>query len=48
MDENHSDSRKDRLRDIKKRLNDSTINYDEIDCVMASVRAKKKRYYGKF
>jgi RNA-directed DNA polymerase len=40
-------SRKDRLRDIKKRLNDPTINYDEIDCVMASVRAKKKRYYPK-
>ncbi len=39
-------SRKDRLRDIKKRLNDSTITYDEIDCVMASVRSKK-RYHRK-
>jgi hypothetical protein len=35
-------SRKDRLRDIKKRLNDSTISFDEIACIMASVKSKKK------
>jgi hypothetical protein len=40
-------SRKDRLRDIKKRLNDPAITYDEIDCVMASVHSKKKKYYYK-
>ena len=40
-------SRKDRLKDIKKRINDPTITYDEIDCVMASIRAKKKTYYNK-
>ncbi|MEK6859529.1 MAG: helix-turn-helix domain-containing protein [Nanoarchaeota archaeon] len=38
-------SRKDRLRDIKKRLKDESITYDEIDCVMASVKAKKKKSY---
>ena len=35
-------SRKDRLRDIKRRLIKSSISFDEIACVMASVISKKK------
>lgn len=35
-------SRKERLRDIKKRLRDNSITYDEIACVMANVKSKKK------
>ena len=35
-------SSKDRLRDIKKRLDDSTITFDEIACVMASIWSKKR------
>lgn len=35
-------SRKERLRDIKKRINDSSITYDEIACVMASIKSKNK------
>ena len=35
-------SRKERLRDIKKRINDSSITYDEIACVMASIKSKRK------
>jgi uncharacterized protein YpbB len=34
-------SHKERLRDIKKRLEDS-ISYDDIACVMASIRSKRK------
>src|SRR3989344_5602078 len=34
--------RKERLRDIKKRINDSSITYDEIACVMASIKSKRK------
>jgi predicted DNA-binding protein YlxM (UPF0122 family) len=34
--------RKDRLRDIKKRLKDDSITYDEIACVIASIKSKKK------
>ena len=37
-------SRKDRLKNIKNRLNNPAITYNEIDCVMASVRSKKKRF----
>ena len=35
-------SHKERLRDIKKRLKDNSISYDEIACVMASVKSKRK------
>lgn len=35
-------SHKERLRDIKKRLKDDSITYDEIACVMASIKSKKK------
>ena len=35
-------SRKERLRDIKKRLNDVSITYDEIACVMASIKSRRK------
>lgn len=35
-------SRKERLRDIKKRINDSSITYDEIACVMANIKSKNK------
>jgi hypothetical protein len=35
-------SHKERLRDIKKRLKDDTISYDDIDCVMASIKSKRK------
>jgi len=34
-------SPKDRLRDIKKRLRKESITYDEIACVMASVKSKR-------
>ncbi|MEK6898589.1 MAG: helix-turn-helix domain-containing protein [Nanoarchaeota archaeon] len=34
--------RKERLRDIKKRLHDKSITYDEIACVMANIKSKKK------
>jgi len=36
-------SRKDKLKDIKGRVNDSRITYDEIACVMASVKSKRKK-----
>src|SRR3989344_5061995 len=36
------DSYKERLRDIKKRLKDDSITYDEIACVMASIKSKRK------
>jgi len=32
----------DRLKDIKNRIKDQTVIYDEINCVLASVKAKKK------
>jgi len=32
---------KERLRDIKKRLKDNSITYDEIACVMASIKSKR-------
>ncbi len=35
-------SYKERLRDIKKRLKNTDINYDEIACVMASIKSKRK------
>ena len=35
-------TRKDRLMDIKKRLNDSSISFDEIACIMASIKSKRK------
>jgi len=35
-------SRKERLRDIKKRIRDDSITYDEIACVMASIKSKTK------
>jgi len=35
-------SHKEKLRDIKKRLKDDCITYDEIACVMASIKSKKK------
>lgn len=34
--------RKERLRDIKKRIKDNLITYDEIACVMASIKSKNK------
>jgi len=34
-------SHKEWLRSIKKRLNDDTITYDEIACVMASIKSKR-------
>jgi len=36
-------SYKERLRDIKKRLKDEGITYDDIACVMASVKSKRWR-----
>ncbi|HRZ85284.1 MAG TPA: reverse transcriptase domain-containing protein [Candidatus Paceibacterota bacterium] len=35
-------SPKERLRDIKKRIKDNSITYDEIACVMASIKSKRK------
>ena len=35
-------SHKERLRDIKKRLRDDKITYDNIACVMASIKSKRK------
>lgn len=35
-------SYKERLRDIKKRLKDGSITYDDIACVMASIKSKRK------
>ena len=35
-------SYKERLRDIKKRLKDESITYDDIACVMASIKSKRK------
>nr|AQS33814.1 hypothetical protein [uncultured archaeon] len=35
-------SRKEQLRDVKKRINDSSITYDEIACVIASIKSKNK------
>ena len=35
-------SRKERLRNIKKRLRDNSITYDEIACVIASIKSKNK------
>jgi len=32
----------DRLKDIKNRIKDQMVTYDEINCVLASVKAKKK------
>ena len=34
-------SYKERLRDIKKRLKDDSITYDDIACVMASIKSKR-------
>ena len=33
-------SKKDRLKSIKKKINDSSVTYDEINCVLASVKRK--------
>jgi len=35
-------SYKDRLRDIKKRLKDNNISYDEIACIIASIKSKRR------
>jgi len=35
-------SYKERLRDIKKRLKDKSISYDDIACVMSSIKSKRK------
>ena len=35
-------SKKDRLKDIKGRLKDEDITYNEISCVMASIKSKRK------
>ena len=35
-------SSKERLRDIKKRLKTKPVTYDEIACVVASIKSKKK------
>ncbi|MBS3099510.1 helix-turn-helix domain-containing protein [Candidatus Pacearchaeota archaeon] len=35
-------SHKERLRNIKKRIKDDTTTYDEIACVMASIKSKRK------
>lgn len=35
-------SDKERLKNIKKRLKDESITYDEIACVMASIKSKKR------
>ncbi|MBI2630391.1 helix-turn-helix domain-containing protein [Candidatus Pacearchaeota archaeon] len=35
-------SYKEILRDIKKRLKDDSITYDDIDCVIASIKSKRK------
>ncbi|MBT4166253.1 hypothetical protein HOE04_04415 [archaeon] len=35
-------SHKERLRDIKKRLSDDKITYDDIACVMVSIKSKRK------
>ena len=36
-------SKKNRLRDIKKRLKDDSITYNEINCVLSSVKSKKRK-----
>jgi len=33
----------DKLKEIKERLNDDKISYDEINCVLAMVKLKSKR-----
>ena len=35
-------SHKERLRDIKKRIRDDKITYDDIACVMASIKSKRR------
>ena len=35
-------NKKERLKDIKKRIKDNSVTYDEIACVMASIKSKKK------
>ena len=35
-------SHKEKLKDIKKRFNDDKITYDDIACVMASIKSKRK------
>jgi hypothetical protein len=35
-------SKNDKLKDIRKRLKDETISYNEIACVLASIKSKKK------
>ncbi|MFH1174801.1 MAG: reverse transcriptase domain-containing protein [archaeon] len=39
----HIQSEQDRLKDIKERLNDATITYDELACVLAFVKRKNKK-----
>ncbi|MBI2629363.1 helix-turn-helix domain-containing protein [Candidatus Pacearchaeota archaeon] len=39
---NKTYSYKERLKDIKKRLKDDLITYDEIACVIASIKSKRK------
>ena len=35
-------SHKERLRDIRRRIKDDSITYDEIACVMASIKSKRR------
>jgi len=35
-------SKKNKLKDIKNRLKNTTITYNEIDCVLSSVKSKKR------
>ena len=35
-------SKNDKLKEIKQRLNDDNITYDEINCVLAMVKSKRK------
>jgi len=39
----HINNETDLLKNIKKHVNDETISYDEINCVLASVKAKNKK-----
>jgi len=36
-------SEKDKLKDIKERIKDSSITYDEINCALASIKAKNRK-----
>jgi retron-type reverse transcriptase len=36
-------SENDRLKDIKQRINDASVTYDEINCVLASIKCNNKK-----